>query len=71
MLAADDADRDGGGLLRRCRQGKAGSAAANPQHRYTHANHAQLALSAMVHFREDFYYREAFSCAGREFLSSK
>ena len=67
---AGDAGSDRGGWHRRCRQGKAGPTAANAQHRYTHTNHAQLALSAIANFREDFYFDEAFSCAQHEFLSS-
>jgi hypothetical protein len=44
---------------------------ASLRHRHAHANQAQLTLSGIAHDREDFYYDEAFSCAEREFLSSK
>jgi hypothetical protein len=48
---------------RACRQGKAGAAAAIHQHRQAHADQAQRALTGIADYREDFYYREAFSCA--------
>jgi hypothetical protein len=35
--------------------------AANHQHRQAHADQAQRALTGIADYREDFYYREAFS----------
>jgi hypothetical protein len=37
--------------------------AANHQHRQAHADQAQRALTGIADYREDFYYREAFSLA--------
>jgi hypothetical protein len=57
MLAADGAAVVPGA----CRQGKAGAVAANHQHRQAHAEQPQRALTGIADYREDFYYREAFS----------
>jgi hypothetical protein len=35
--------------------------AANHRHRQAHEDQAQRPLSGIVDYREDFYYREAFS----------
>jgi hypothetical protein len=50
--------------------GKASPTAANHRHRQAREDQAQRALSGIVDYREDFYYREAFSLVEREFLTS-
>jgi hypothetical protein len=44
-------------------RGRQGRAAANHQQRLAHADQAQRALTGIADYREDFYYREAFSLA--------